>query len=60
MQRLGQSISAHAWNGDGTKVAICPGKSAIEIWARKGNEFIKEATLQEHDKLVTGNYEVDK
>jgi len=54
LHRLAVCISAHAWNGDHTKVALCPNNSEVRIYVRKGNEFELEHTLQEHDSVVTG------
>jgi len=54
LNRLAVCISAHAWNGDRTRVALCPNNSEVRIYVRKGNELELETTLQEHDSLVTG------
>jgi len=51
---LAVCISAHAWNSDRTKVAVCPNNSEVRIYVRKGTEFELEHTLQEHDSVVTG------
>jgi len=54
IHRLAVCISAHAWNGDRTKVALCPNNSEVRIYARKGADFELEVTLLEHDSVVTG------
>merc|ERR1712137_1257334 len=54
LSQLAQSISCHAWNADQSKVAICPNNNAVIIFAKQGNELVKEHTLKEHDQLVTG------
>jgi len=54
LSRLAVCISAHAWNGDRTKVALCPNNNEVRIYTKKGNEFELECSLQEHDSLVTG------
>eukprot|EP01123_Difflugia_compressa_P013116 TRINITY_DN58_c0_g1_i1.p1 TRINITY_DN58_c0_g1~~TRINITY_DN58_c0_g1_i1.p1 ORF type:complete len:359 (+),score=89.72 TRINITY_DN58_c0_g1_i1:108-1184(+) len=54
INRLAISITAHAWNGDRSKVALCPNNNEVRIYIRKGNEFELETTLQEHDSVVTG------
>ena len=54
IQRLAPCITAHAWNGDYTKVAICPNTNEIQIYARSGGKYTLEQTLSEHDQVVTG------
>jgi len=53
LHRFAVSITAHAWNADRTKVAICPNNNKIYIYAKQGNEWVKEASLKEHDAVVT-------
>jgi len=53
-QRLAVNISAHAWNADRSKLALCPNTNEIMIFSRKGTDFTLEATLKEHDAVVTG------
>lgn len=48
------AISCHSWSPDGSKIAICPNDHTIEIYAKQGNEFVKETVLDEHDQIVTG------
>jgi actin related protein 2/3 complex, subunit 1A/1B len=36
------------------QVAVCPNDNTIQIYAVSGKEFTLEATLKEHDHLVTG------
>lgn len=53
-KRLADSITAHAWSPDGTKVAICPNNNEIHIYARAGADYKLEHVLTEHDQVVTG------
>jgi len=54
LQRLAVNISAHAWNATRDRVALCPNTNEILIFARKGSDYTLEATLKEHDAVVTG------
>jgi len=54
LKRLAPCITCHAWNADGTKVALCPNNNEIHVFAKKGNDFVLEAKLTEHDQVVTG------
>jgi actin related protein 2/3 complex subunit 1A/1B len=54
LQRLAPAITCHAWNGDGSKVAICPNDNEIHVYAKQGTNFVLEAKLTEHDQVVTG------
>jgi actin related protein 2/3 complex subunit 1A/1B len=54
IQRLASQITCHAWNGDGTKVAICPNDNEIHIYSKQGTAFKLEHKLTEHDQVVTG------
>jgi len=54
VERLATCITCHAWNGDRTKVALCPNNNSIHIYAKSGNGFTLEHTLTEHDQVVTG------
>jgi len=54
LKRLAPCITCHAWNADGSKVAICPNNNEIHIFAKKGNDFVLESKLLEHDQVVTG------
>jgi len=54
LKRLAPCITCHAWNADGSKVAICPNNNEIHVYAKKGNDFVLEAKLTEHDQVVTG------
>jgi len=54
LQRLAVNLSAHAWNAQRNKVAICPNTNEILIFARSGSDYTLEATLKEHDAVVTG------
>jgi len=54
IQRLAPAITCHAWNGDGSKVAICPNDNEIHIYSKQGTSFKLEHKLTEHDQVVTG------
>jgi len=54
LKKLAPCITCHAWNADGSKVAICPNNNEIHIYGKKGNDFALEAKLTEHDQVVTG------
>jgi len=54
LKRLAPCITCHAWNADGTKVALCPNNNEIHIFTKKGNDFVLETKLAEHDQVVTG------
>jgi len=51
---LGCAITAHAFNKDGSRVALCPNTNEVLIYRKKGSEWEKESTLKDHDSLVTG------
>jgi len=50
----GTAITAHAFNKDGTRVALCPNTNEVVIYRKEGNDWKLEVTLKEHDSLVTG------
>jgi actin related protein 2/3 complex subunit 1A/1B len=54
VKRLAPCITCHAWNADGTKVALCPNNNEIHIYAKNGPNFTLEHKLTEHDQVVTG------
>jgi len=54
LSRLAICITAHAWNGDRSKVALCPNNNEVHIYKRNGADFDLETTLKEHDSVVTG------
>jgi len=53
VNRLAVCISAHAWNHNHTKVALCPNNNEVKIYRKEGNSFVLEETLKEHDSIVT-------
>lgn len=57
IHKLASTITAHAWNADRTKVAICPNSSEVWIYGNADKSdttaWVKEATLAEHDLVVT-------
>jgi len=54
LNRLATCITCHAWNGDKTRVALCPNNNTVHIYAKSGNTYTLEHTLAEHDQVVTG------
>lgn len=52
-KRLANSISCHAWNKDGTKLALSPNDNEIHVYEKKGNDLVLQHKLVEHDQLVT-------
>jgi len=53
--RLAQTVTCHAWNADGTKIAVCPNSNEIHIYAKTGvGSYKLEHVLTEHDQVVTG------
>lgn len=48
-------LTAHAFNADRSRVAVCENSSDVTIYRRAGTAagWEREATLTEHDKLVT-------
>jgi|ERR1711934_82644 len=54
IQWLADTITCHAWNGDRTRVALCPNTNEVRIYKKDGANLVLESTLTEHDKLVTG------
>jgi len=54
LNQLAVCITAHAWNGNNTRVALCPNSTEVRIYIRKGDSFELEYTLNEHDAVVTG------
>jgi actin related protein 2/3 complex subunit 1A/1B len=53
LSRLAVSITAHSWNADKTRVALCPNNNEIRIYAKQGADFNLEHVLTEHDSVVT-------
>jgi len=50
---LSTCITAHAWNGDRTKVAVSPNNSEVHIFGKSGTTWTLEHVLAEHDQVVT-------
>lgn len=46
-------LTAHAFNADRTRVAVCPNSNEVHIYALTGGAWTLVHTLKEHDKLVT-------
>lgn len=54
LHRLATCITAHAWNADRSRVAICPNNSEVHVYQKNGNAYTLEHILAEHDQVVTG------
>lgn len=50
----GVSITCHAWNGDRSRIAICPNNNQVIIMRNDGKTWVREHTLSQHDSVVTG------
>eukprot|EP01132_Coremiostelium_polycephalum_P004688 gene4688-5855_t len=53
IDHLASSITAHAWNADRSRVALCPNNNEIHIFVKQGDSFVVEHVLTEHDQVVT-------
>ncbi|KAJ3277535.1 Polycomb protein sop-2 [Borealophlyctis nickersoniae] len=49
----GQPITCHAYNKDKTLCALSPGNKEVQIWQKKGTNWVFQQTLDKHDKIVT-------
>jgi actin related protein 2/3 complex subunit 1A/1B len=54
LKRLAGTITCHAWNADGSMLALCPNNNEVHIYKKAGAEFNLEHVLTEHDQVVTG------
>jgi len=54
IKRLAPCITCHAWNADGTKLALCPNNNEIHIYSKSGSNYTLDSKLTEHDQVVTG------
>ncbi|KAF5357960.1 hypothetical protein D9756_001459 [Leucocoprinus leucothites] len=46
-------ITAHAFNADRQELAVSLNSNEVQLYSRKGQEWIPTETLSEHDKLIT-------
>lgn len=46
-------LTAHAFNADRSKVAVCPNTNEVQIYDSTHSGWVLTHTLKEHDKLVT-------
>jgi actin related protein 2/3 complex subunit 1A/1B len=46
-------ISCHAWNADGTQLALCPNTSELQIYKVTGKTFEILYTLTEHTQVIS-------
>eukprot|EP00727_Mastigamoeba_balamuthi_P011172 m51a1_g6678 putative actin-related protein 2 3 complex subunit 1a (367) ;mRNA; f:221854-223381 len=49
-----KSITCHAWNKDGTMIAVCPNTNEVQIHQKAGSGWNLIHTLTQHDSVVTG------
>jgi len=54
VQQLAVCITCHAWNKDGTLVALCPNNNEVHIYKKTASGLEKQSELKEHDQVVTG------
>jgi len=54
VEQLATCITCHAWNKEGTMVAICPNNNEVHIYSKTASGFEKQTELKEHDQVVTG------
>jgi len=54
IHRLSVCISAHAWSGDKSRVAVSPNNNEVIIYKKEGSNLVVEHTLRQHDSVVTG------
>eukprot|EP00614_Pseudopedinella_elastica_P005255 CAMPEP_0172599974 /NCGR_PEP_ID=MMETSP1068-20121228/20103_1 /TAXON_ID=35684 /ORGANISM="Pseudopedinella elastica, Strain CCMP716" /LENGTH=428 /DNA_ID=CAMNT_0013400409 /DNA_START=210 /DNA_END=1496 /DNA_ORIENTATION=- len=47
-------ITCHAFNGDGSKIAICPNNNELHIFGRGASGWTLEHRLTEHDMVISG------
>lgn len=53
MSRFADTVSCFCFNGDKSKLALCPNTSEIWIYAKQGAEWEEECVLTEHSQIVT-------
>ncbi|GAM23245.1 hypothetical protein SAMD00019534_064200 [Acytostelium subglobosum LB1] len=53
LEHLATCITAHAWNADRSRVAVCPNSNEVHIYAKNGTSWVVEHILAEHDQVVT-------
>ncbi|XP_053707798.1 actin-related protein 2/3 complex subunit 1A-A [Synchiropus splendidus] len=49
-----EPISCHAWNKDRTQIALSPNNNVVNIYQKKGKDWIKIEELTEHSGRITG------
>uniref|UniRef100_A0A672YH09 Actin-related protein 2/3 complex subunit 1A-A-like n=1 Tax=Sphaeramia orbicularis TaxID=375764 RepID=A0A672YH09_9TELE len=49
-----EPISCHAWNQDRTQIAMSPNNNVVNIYEKKGKEWVKIHELTEHSGRITG------
>lgn len=54
IQHLAPCITSHAFNKDGTMVALCPNNNELHIYKKNGNNYEPQFVLAEHDQVITG------
>ncbi|KAM9394492.1 actin-related protein 2/3 complex subunit 1A-A isoform 2-T2 [Pholidichthys leucotaenia] len=49
-----EPLSCHAWNKDRTQIALSPNNNIVNIFEKKGKEWVKIHELTEHTERITG------
>ncbi|GLD71404.1 actin-related protein 2/3 complex subunit 1A-A-like protein [Lates japonicus] len=49
-----EPLSCHAWNKDRTQIAVSPNNNKVNIYEKKGKDWVKIHELTEHSGRITG------
>uniref|UniRef100_A0AAQ5YIU7 Actin-related protein 2/3 complex subunit n=1 Tax=Amphiprion ocellaris TaxID=80972 RepID=A0AAQ5YIU7_AMPOC len=49
-----EPLSCHAWNKDRTQIAVSPNNNVVNIYEKKGKDWVKIHELTEHSGRITG------
>lgn len=49
-----EPLSCHAWNKDRTQIAVSPNNNVVNIYEKKGKDWVKIHDLTEHSGRITG------
>ncbi|XP_075936139.1 actin-related protein 2/3 complex subunit 1A-A [Anarhichas minor] len=49
-----EPLSCHTWNKDRTQIAVSPNNNVVNIYEKKGKEWVKIHELTDHSGRVTG------
>jgi hypothetical protein len=53
-QFLLEPITYHAWNRDGTHIALSPNSHEVHIYKKNGSQWTKARELKEHNRHIIG------